>query len=160
MRHEIIISREEKMSKRIKVCSILLIVVAAICIVYGLQYLFIGKPMTYHLNFIGNSFEDVKDFNPKLAQLLMLSIRVEGVSFLAIGIIVLGVALKPFRHTERWIWYTVFPALLILMITLLVISIRLADVLPITASGIGILLVSTSMLIPIKDFLGKKKSPM
>jgi hypothetical protein len=148
------------MSKRIKVCSILLIVVAAICIVYGLQYLFIGKPMTYHLNFIGNSFEDVKDFNPKLAQLLMLSIRVEGVSFLAIGIIVLGVALKPFRHTERWIWYTVFPALLILMITLLVISIRLADVLPITASGIGILLVSTSMLIPIKDFLGKKKSPM
>ena len=148
------------MSKRVKVCSILLIVVAAICIVYGLQYLIISRPMAYHLNYIGNSFEDVKNFNLKLAQLLMLSIRVEGVSFLATGIIVLGIAFGPFRRAERWIWYTVFPALLILMISLLIISIRLADVLPITASGIGLLLVLTSMLIPIKDFLGKKKPPM
>jgi hypothetical protein len=148
------------MSKRIKVCSVLLIVVAAICIIYGLQYLLISKPMTYHLNFIGTSFENVKDFNPNLAQLLMLSIRVEGVSFLVIGIVVLGIALKPFRRAERWVWYTVFPALLLLMITLLVISIHLADILPILASGIGILLVFASMFIPIQDFLVKKKPPM
>jgi hypothetical protein len=69
--------------------------------------------MPYHLNFIGMSFEGVQSFNPKLGDLLMVLIKVAGVCFLGLGIFGIGIALKPFRRAERWVWVTAFPAMLI-----------------------------------------------
>jgi hypothetical protein len=144
-------------NKRVAFCSVLLIVVSVVALLYGLMYCFTPTPAPYHLAFMGVSFEDLKGSSPRIAEMLMINLRVIGVCFLALGIIVLGIALGPFRRAERWVWIVTFPALLILLIPILLVSIKVGGALPISASGLTLGLTMVAFLVPAGDFLSKRK---
>ena len=127
-------------NKRIGFCSILLVVVAAIALLYGLLYSFIPTPMPYHLQYMGMNFDEIRNSNPGIAEMLIINLRVVGVGFLSIGLLLLGIALGPFRRAERWVWFFTLPALLVLLIPLLLISIKVGGTPPIAASGLSLAL--------------------
>jgi hypothetical protein len=143
-------------NKRVGFCSVLLIIVAAVALLYGLMYCFIPTPAPYHLKYMQIEFEELKSSSPRIAKMLMINLRVIGVNFLALGILALGIALGPFKRAERWVWITAFPALLVLLIPILLVSIKIGGVMPISASGLTLVLTLLSFLISAGDFFAKK----
>jgi hypothetical protein len=141
--------------KKIGFCSILLSIVAIIAMIYGLMYCFIPKPMHYHLNFMGIDFGEFRNSNPGVARMLLINLRVIGVSFLGMGILALGIAMVPFKRTERWVWFTTFPALLVVLIPILVITIEVGGLVPMAITVLILALSLISFLVSAGDFLGK-----
>ncbi|KPJ51361.1 hypothetical protein AMJ40_00225 [candidate division TA06 bacterium DG_26] len=145
------------MNWRVRYCSILLVVVALVSCVFGLIYCFIPRPMPYHLQFIGVSLEEIGDFNPRLAQWVMFLIRIVGICFLSIGVLVIGIALKAFRRSERWAWVTVFPAAMVVIIPLTTITFYTGEAVKWVMTGLLVLSL-IAMFLPIKDFFRRMGS--
>lgn len=143
-------------NKRVGFCSVLLIIVAVVALLYGLMYCFSPTPAPYHLKFMGVEFEELRSSSPRIAKMLMINLRVIGVNFLALGILALGIALGPFKRAERWVWLTTFPALLVLLIPILLVSIKIGGAMPISASGLTLVLTLVSFLVSAGDFFAKK----
>lgn len=144
-----------EVGKRVRVSSVLLVLVAAIAVIFGIVYCLASEPMPYHLAFIGMSFEEIQDVSPRLAAFLLSLMKSFGASLVAIGVLAFGITLFSFRRAERWAWLALFPA----------VSIVLADLLRasffIGAPVRWLILVLTllfliAMRVPLKDFFGKR----
>ncbi|MCP3682390.1 MAG: hypothetical protein GY861_06830 [bacterium] len=140
-----------KSGKRLKFCSSLLLIVAIVVIIFGVFYCFTPKPLPYHLDFMGISFEEIQEFNPQLAELLMIFIKLAGTCFIGLGIIVAGIAFEPFRKAEKWSWIVTFSGSIIVLVPLLAMTIYVGALAK-WVVAITLLLLLIALFVPIKDF--------
>ena len=141
-------------NKRVLYCSYLLLLDAIISMFVGVGYCSITKPMPYHLAYLGMSFDAIRAFNPRLAIFMMFLIKGVGISLLSLGMFEISIALKPFRRADRWVWFTLWPAVSIILIPLMLISFYMDS----AAKWLVLfylLVFLAAMIIPAKDFLGK-----
>ena len=89
----------------LKAASIILIVVALCAVIIGIVYVARGTLMDYHEEFLGMTLEDIRDFNPKLAALATIFIRLAGILFISAGTLLLAVIYFGLRKAERWAWW-------------------------------------------------------
>ncbi len=90
----------------LKAASIILIIVALFSFVIGVVYVAKGALMSYHEEFIGMTMEDIANFNPSLATLAAVFIRLAGTLFIGVGILLIAVIHYGLRKAERWAWWT------------------------------------------------------
>jgi hypothetical protein len=142
-------------TKRIKYCSILLLVIFAVGCLFGVAYIAATTLMPYHLDYIGMSSADIQNFSPKLHNLILVFLKLIGVFQLLIMVYGIVITLIPFRRAERWAWINLFAVGLIYLIVMLAVTFYVGAwvkwvMLVLTA------LYLVAMLIPVQDFFRKK----
>ncbi|HEU65294.1 MAG TPA: hypothetical protein ENN57_01345 [Chloroflexi bacterium] len=65
----------------LKATSIILIIVALFSVIMGIVYIARGTLMEYHEEFLGMTMEDIREFNPNLAALATIFVRLAGTLF-------------------------------------------------------------------------------
>ena len=50
----------------------------------GLAYFLKAEPMPYHLEYIGMNFEELEQFNPRLADFMGKTIRMSGIGLMTL----------------------------------------------------------------------------
>ena len=151
---------ERKRLDKLRVASILLVIIAVITIMFGIVYFFtpchvqwniLGIP--YHEDFIDMTHGEISKINPKLADSLLLSLKLIGVTFIGLGIWGIAVSLNSYRKGEKWAWYATLITNLVVLIPLLVISHSVeAPVFPIVLIMFIVFLIA--ILLPAKEVLG------
>ena len=89
----------------LKAASIILIVVALCAVIIGIVYVARGTLMDYHEEFLGMTLEDIRDFNPELAALATIFVRLAGILFISAGTLLIAVIYFGLRKAERWAWW-------------------------------------------------------
>jgi len=142
-------------TKRIKYCSILLLVILAVGCLAGVAYIAATTLMPYHLEYIGMSSADIQNFNPKLRNLIVGLIKMVGVYALLFHLSGIIITLIPFRQAERWAWITLFTLGLFDFITMLAATFYVGAWIK---WGILVLaaLFLVAMLVPVRDFFHKR----
>jgi hypothetical protein len=141
--------------QRVRYCSYLLAVVAATSCLIGTVYFLSSEPMPYHLAAIGMSFEEIRGVNPNLALFLARTVNTLGVFQVGIGILAIGIALGAFRRAEPWAWFTLVPALSIVLARITLATFRVDA--PVKWVALLLLFLSlTAILVPVKDFFGSR----
>jgi hypothetical protein len=142
-------------TKRIKYSSILLLVILAAGCLFGVAYIAATTLMPYHLEYIGMSSADIQNFSPKLHNLILVFLKLMGLSGLLIMANGIVITLIPFRRAERWAWISLFAIGLIDLISLLAVTFYVgAWIKWVMLALIALFLVA--MLIPVQDFFRKK----
>ena len=142
-------------TKRIKYCSILLLVGFAAAGLAGVTYLAATTLMPYDLEYIRMSSADILNFSPKLHNLILVFLKLMGLSGLLIMANGIVITLIPFRRGERWAWISLFAVGLIDLISLLAVTFYVgAWIKWVMLALIALFLVA--MLIPVRDFFRKK----
>jgi len=142
-------------TQRIKYCSILLLVILAAGCLFGVAYIAATTLMPYHLDYIGMSSADIQNFSPKLHNLILVFLKLMGLSGLLIMANGIVITLIPFRRAERWAWISLFAVGLIDLISLLAVTFYVgAWIKWVMLALIALFLVA--MLVPVRDFFRKK----
>jgi len=142
-------------TKRIKYSSILLLVIFAAGCLFGVAYIAATTLMPYHLDYIGMSSADIQNFSPKLHNLILVFLKLMGLSGLLIMANGIVITLIPFRRAERWAWISLFAVGLIDLISLLAVTFYVgAWIKWVMLALIALFLVA--MLLPVRDFFPKK----
>jgi hypothetical protein len=89
----------------LKAASIILIILALISFVVGIVYATTGAFMPYHQQFVGITMEEVREFNPHLADMVAVFIRSMGTLMISVGILLTAVVYYGLRKAERWAWW-------------------------------------------------------
>ena len=145
------------MDTRLKIGTVFMYIVASISLIFGIIYIFLKEPMPYHLQFISMTYEELIAQNANLAEILMIFIHVAGSLFICLGIITIGIIHNGYKRGERWVFFTLFPGLLGVALTILILTGDKKTVLTWIMSGY-ILSLFFGMLIPLNNFFGKKES--
>lgn len=132
------------MKKKLKVASVMLYVVSAGALFWGLVYLFTPTIMPYHERFLGMAHEQLE---PKVALLFLALIRVAGAAFLSIGIALVMLVTGPFSRGDKWTWWIILVMALLTLIPLLFITLNIGLYTPWWAVGVMIILVIAAMVI-------------
>ncbi|MFB0523491.1 MAG: hypothetical protein ACETV1_07025 [Candidatus Bathyarchaeia archaeon] len=90
---------------RLKVSSVLLVVIGVAVIAIGVMYISTPRIMSYHENFIGMTHEEIIDINPRLADMMLVLLKGIGVCSIGLGILGIAVSVKIYREGEKWAWY-------------------------------------------------------
>lgn len=90
----------------LKVASTILIIVALLSVAIGVVYVARGTFMPYHEQFLDMTMEDVRDFNPNLATLAIIFIRLTGILFIGAGISLVAIIYHGLRKAKKWAWWT------------------------------------------------------
>jgi len=141
--------------KRVRYCSILLVLVALPSCLFGAVYCLTSKPNAIHLRFIGMSYEEIESFNPNLAEFLSKIIGTRGAFELGLGILGIGVAINAFRRAERWAWLFLFPTMLLVILVVLRTTLVVGTAVTwLVLAQLGLFFIA--MLLPVKDFFGSR----
>ncbi len=88
------------MSKKIKIASILVYIIAAFCILLALLYSFYPTILPYHQEFLGKRHDQL---NPKVAIMFIQSLRVVGALLGSLGMSLILLARKLSESWVRWV---------------------------------------------------------
>jgi len=142
-------------TKRIKYCSILLVVGFAVAGLAGVTYLAATTLMPYDLEYIGISSAIILNFNPNLHNLIVILMKSIGAYSLIVCLWGMTITLIPFRRGERWAWISLFAFGLMFSISALAATFYLGVwvkwVMLVTTA-----LLLVAILIPFQDFFRKK----
>ena len=95
----------------LKAASVVLIFVALSSLVIGVVYVASGNLMGYHEEFIGMTIDDVAGFNPQLATLAEVFIRLAGILFISVGVSLMAIVHYGVRQSKRWAWWAALIAM-------------------------------------------------
>jgi len=109
-------------SKLFRIASILALIVYSVVIIMGLIYAIYGNLMPYHLNYIGLTVVQISSFDPELAILAALTIRLVGFLFLSSGALLIMIWYFSFRKAEKWSWIANLIAGALIIIPLLFVT--------------------------------------
>lgn len=109
-------------SKTFRIALILMLIVYSVIIIMGLIYAIYGNLMPYHLNYIGLTVAQIYTFDPELAILAALTIRLIGFLFLSSGVLMLIIWYFSFRKAEKWAWIANLIAGALIIIPLLFVT--------------------------------------
>jgi len=142
-------------TKKIKYCSIFLLVIYAVVCISGVAYIATSTLMPYHLEYIGMSSADVQNFSMKLHNLIVAVLKLLGVYMLMMSVLAIVITLIPFRRGERWSWISTFIVGLILLIAQLAVTFYIGPWIKWVNVGATVLFLA-AMLIPVRDFFSKR----
>jgi len=109
-------------SKIFRIASILALIVYAVIIIMGLLYAIYGNLMPYHLNYIGLTLSQIQSFDPELAILAAMTIRLVGFLFLSSGALLIMIWYFGFQKAEKWSWIANLIAGILVIIPLLFVT--------------------------------------
>jgi hypothetical protein len=78
--------------------------VALFSVIIGIVYIARGTLMEYHEVFIGMTMEELVEYNPRLATLTGIFVRLAGTLFIGVGLLSIAVIYYGLRKAERWAW--------------------------------------------------------
>ena len=123
------------MNRKLKTACIILYVVAAIALVYGLVYTFIPTLFPYHKRYLGIP---VIDLPPHVLDLYLLIYRGVGAAMLSIGATLIMLVKGLLSKGNRWAWWTIAVMMGLTLVPLLFITRSVGPYTP--WWGIGILI--------------------
>lgn len=135
------------MEKKLIIPSIMLYIVSAITVLFGLVYLFTPKLMPYHEKFLGIP---QKNLDPSVLKLFLFFLKGAGAAFLSVGITLFMLVKGPFCRGDIWARRIIPVMTLVTLIPLLFITIKIGLYTPWWIIAIMILLVICSMYISKK----------
>ncbi len=106
----------------LKAASIVLIFVALSSLVIGVVYVASGTLMGYHEEFIRMTIDDVAGFNPQLASLAEVFIRLAGTLFISVGVSLMAIVYYGVRQSKRWAWWAALIAMGVVNAPMVVIT--------------------------------------
>ena len=107
---------------RLRLSSILLVIIGIAVIAIGVIYISTPRIMSYHENFIGMTHEEISEIDPKLADMMLVFLRGIGVLNIALGTLGIAVSLRSYRKGQKWAWYAMLISYLIVLLPTLVIT--------------------------------------
>ena len=102
------------------------------------------------------SWNDYLDASPMLANYMLILERMAGGMGFAVSIAGLFVLITVFRKVEKWAWFYIATVSIIGWGNTLVANIAFKNPITITIIIIGLVLLIIGLIIPAKDFLGKR----
>ena len=142
-------------TKKIKYCSILLLIVYVVGCISAIAYIATGTLMPYHFEYIGMSSADVQNFSMKLHNLIVAVLKLLGVALLLLMVSSIVITLIPFRRGERWSWISTFILGLIYCIASLAVTFYIGPWIKWVTLVLSVLFL-VAMLIPARDFFVKR----
>ncbi len=112
---------------KIKISSILFIVISVIAVLYGMLYLFSGKIMGYHEAFIGLSYDELCLQNQNIAKLIVGLMHIVGACFVSIGIGVFIISQQLKKQFSKSLWWAILFLLLISLSVMLYVTSYIAS---------------------------------
>jgi hypothetical protein len=141
-------------SRMFKIGSIMIFIINAVLIIFGLIYAIHADLMPYHLAFIGESdYQTIAATYPNVALLSRLLIMLLGCLFLANGISNLFIWYVGFRKGERWAWISALGAALIVIPLMVIITIVAGLGFPFPIGLAALILWVTAMALTAKEAL-------
>ena len=136
------------MSKRLKIATILLYIMAGIAIVYGLVYSFIPTLWPYHQRYVGIPFDQL---DPRVASLYLLIYRGVGAAMISIGATLAMLVRGLLSKGNRWAWWTILVMLALVLIPLLFITRSVGPYTPWWGIGLLIIFVGFALYLSYKE---------
>ena len=125
------------MTKKLLTASILFYIVSAILIIIGVIYSLTPGLLPYHERFIGKTIEEL---DPKLVVLAIMSLRIIGAAFTAIGVGTIMLTAKPLKEGYTWARWTIITVLMINLLPAMKVTLTVGKDTPWWAIGIMIIL--------------------
>ena len=111
------------------------------------------------LAFAGQSYADYLASSPKTAELYMITKKLWGVTMLLIGLLIIFITQKSYSKAEKWSWYALLIAGIILWGSLIGYRIVIGYLAPsIVTFIIGAALFIIGISLPAKEILDKKST--
>lgn len=123
------------MNRKLKTACVILYVVGAIAIVYGLVYSFIPTLFPYHKRYLGIPLDSLP---PHVLDLYLLIYRGVGAAMLSIGTTLIMLVKGLLSKGNRWAWWTIAIMMALTLVPLLFITRSVGPYTP--WWGIGILI--------------------
>ena len=144
--------------KSIQISFIILLIMTILALVYGL--LAVIKPDLFVASsfqlYTEQSWNDYLGASPVLANYMLILERMAGGMGFAVSIGGLFVLLTVFKKVEKWAWFYMAVGSIIGWGNTLVANIAFKNPITITIIIIGLALLIIGLIIPAKDFLGKR----
>jgi hypothetical protein len=144
--------------KSIQISFIILLIMTILALVYGL--LAVIKPDLFVASsfqlYTEQSWNDYLGASPVLANYMLILERMAGGMGFAVSIAGLFVLITVFRKVEKWAWFYIATVSIIGWGNTLVANIAFKNPITITIIIIGLALLIIGLIIPAKDFLGKR----
>jgi len=144
--------------KSIQISFIILLIMTILAFVYGLLAMikpdfFVARSFQLYTE---QSWNDYLGASPILANYMLILERMAGGLGVATSIGGLFVLLTVFKKVEKWSWFYIAVVSIIGWGNILVANIAFKNPATITIIIIGLVLLVIGLIIPAKDFLGKK----
>lgn len=144
--------------KSIQVSFVILLIMTILALVYGLMAVI--KPDFFVASsfqlYTEQSWNDYLGASPMLANYMLILERMAGGMGFAASIGGLFVLLTVFKKVEKWAWFYIAVVSIIGWVNTLVANIAFKNPITITIIIIGLVLLVIGLIIPAKDFLGKR----
>jgi hypothetical protein len=144
--------------KSIQISFIILLIMTILALVYG--FLAMIKPdffvaRSFQL-YVEQSWNDHLSASPVLSNYILILERMAGGNGFAVSIGGLFVLFTAFKKAEKWAWFFIAAISTVGWVNVLVGNIAVKNPITITVIIVGLVLLVIGLLIPAKDFLGKR----
>ncbi|TFG27037.1 MAG: hypothetical protein EU532_08395 [Promethearchaeota archaeon] len=138
-------------SKRLNIAIISLIFLDLIILIMGLVYVITGAFQSYHVDYLGITESQVRNFNSRLMILISFFIRMVGFGFVSVSIGGLIIIFASFKKREKWSWILYLFQHLLIAIPLIWITLVIGG-LSLILVIIGWILLIVGMILSYKEF--------
>ena len=147
-----------EVKKSVKISFVILLIMMILALVYAFITLFMPQVIVARSfqGFTGQSFAEYAASNPTIAGYILVLERMAGGVGLALVLGGLIVLMTAFKKAEKWAWFFVLVTALIGWVNNLIANIAFKNSMTITIIVVGLILLAIGLLIPVKDFFGKK----
>ncbi|MCK4941245.1 hypothetical protein KAS45_04065 [candidate division WOR-3 bacterium] len=147
-----------EVKKSVKISFVILLIMMILALVYAFITLFMPQVIVARSfqGFTGQSFAEYAASSPTVAGYILVLERMAGGVGLALVLGGLIVLMTAFKKAEKWAWFFVLVTALIGWVNNLIANIAFKNSMTITIIVVGLILLAIGLLIPVKDFFGKK----
>jgi len=143
----------------VKAASKFMLVMAVYALVMSLTWIFLTELIfvSDFLGYTGQSYSDFLASSPKPAEIYMITKKLLGVTLSLISLLIIIINQKSYRRAEKWSWYTLLIAGIVLWGSLIGYRIVIGYLAPsIVSFIIGAALFVVGITLPAREILGKK----
>ena len=144
--------------KSIQISFVILVIMTILALVYGI--LGVIKPDFFvarsYLLYTKQSWRDCLGVNSTLANYMLILERMAAGNGIAVSIGGLFVLFTVFRKVKKWAWFYIATVSIIGWGNVLIANIAFNNPITLTIISTGLALLVIGLIIPAKDFLGKK----
>jgi len=145
----------------VKMASKVMFVMGIYALAISLFWIFLTELMfmSDFAAYTGQSYSDFLAISPKPAEMYLITKRLFGIEILLISLLIILITQKSFSRAEKWSWYALLIAGIMLWGSLLGYRIVIGYIAPsIVTFIIGIVLFIIGITLPAKEILGKKSN--
>lgn len=144
--------------KSVRISFVILLIMMIVALIYAFITLFMPQVivMRSFQGYTGQSWCEFAGSNPTLAGYILGIERMAGGLGFVISFGALFVLFTAYKKVEKWAWFYILVVGILGWVNNLVANIIFKNSMTITIIVIGLVLIVIGLLIPVKDFFGKK----